>query len=312
MVASKNRMVWAGLPAEARARIETLVGASVVTAVNCAGGFSPGFASRLTLTGGGRVFVKAVDVTWPMQVETYRAEARVAAALPPSDATPRLLGVVDDDWVILAFSDVDGVEPPQPWRPADVARVAAAVDGLARRLTPSPLAAPEDHPRLGGWAELAADPVCRARLPAESAWADRNLDRLIELEHQGLAAARGTTLVHCDLFPHNILLTPERVVFVDWPHARLGAPFLDAVVMLSSVAADGLDPEPYLRAGDAPAASVDAVLAAHAGFLYSGGLTLHPPRLQPIADYKLRIARGAIAWLEHRLGSRRSSGMLGE
>lgn len=132
-----------------------------------------------------------------------------------------------------------------------------------------------------------------------------NISRLVELENDGLAAAQGDTLVHFDLYPHNILLAGDRVVFVDWPHARLGAPVIDLVVLLSSVAADRLDPEPILRAhavlSAIPRGTIDSILAAHAGFLLNGAVSATPPGLEAIAAAKLHIGLGALAWLCSRL-----------
>jgi thiamine kinase-like enzyme len=48
------------------------------------------------------------------------------------------------------------------------------------------------------------------------------------------AQVTGTTLLHGDLYPFNLLLTPDRVVVIDWPHAWTGAPFCDVVTLLSS------------------------------------------------------------------------------
>jgi hypothetical protein len=81
MSASKNRPRWGDLPPPVRARISELAGGRVLAAQNCEGGFSPGFASRLTLADGRRVFAKAVDAdAWPLQATFHRDEARVAAA----------------------------------------------------------------------------------------------------------------------------------------------------------------------------------------------------------------------------------------
>ncbi len=309
MSTSKSRLRWHEAPMSLRAAIEQVVGAPVVRARTCPGGFSPGFASRLALADGRRVFVKAMDAdAWPLEAPTYRAEARVAAALPSTIPAPRLLGTLDDGrWIVLAFEDIDGAEPARPWRPADLDRVVAALDGLARVATPSPVALPRGHPRLGGWAELAGDRHLVARLPAHAPWAAEHLGLLIALEEEGLAAAQGSSLVHFDLYPHNILLAGERVVFVDWPHARLGTPVVDLVMMLSSAATDGVDPEPFLArhavaARGAPAV-VDAVLAAHAGFCVAGGLYPLPPGLAAIGEAKLSIGRGAVDWLRRRLAA---------
>jgi Ser/Thr protein kinase RdoA (MazF antagonist) len=309
MTASKQRPRWDDLPAQVRAEIEQLVAGPVVAAQNCEGGFSPGFASRLRLANGRLAFAKAVDTdAWPQEAAFHRAEALVAAALPAMVPAPRFLGSRDHGhWVILAFEGIDGTEPSQPWNQADLHRVAAAITQLSQAVTPSPITLPGDHPRLGGWAALTRDPPRRARLRAHSRWAASHLPLLTELEHQGLAAARGTTLVHFDLYPHNILMTPSRVLFVDWPHARLAAPFLDLLLLLSSAAAGGIDPEPIIRdnpltTGTDPRA-IDAVLAAHAGFCFAGALAPAPPGLEPITAAKLALGRATIAWLKRRLTS---------
>ncbi|HYN93774.1 MAG TPA: phosphotransferase [Pilimelia sp.] len=243
---------------------------------------------------------------WPRELELYRAEAAIAARLPAAVPAPRLLGTHDDGrWTILAFDHVDGAEPARPWVAADLDRVVRAAGRLARAVTPSPIRLPRDHPRLGGWADLASDEPRLARLRAACPWAADNLGRLVALENEGLAAAAGDSLVHFDLYPHNILLTRDDVVFVDWPHARLGAPVLDLICVLSSAAADGLDPEPYLlrAAGHPPAEprAVDAILSAHAGFLLAGAVTRMPPGLEPIAAAKLHLGVGAARWLRQRL-----------
>lgn len=290
------RPLWDALRPALRTEIERLAGGRVVGARSRAGGFSPGFASRLTLADGGRVFVKAIDARrWPHEVAAYRAEARVNAALANGAPVPRFLGALDDErWIVLAFEDVDGVNP-EPWTPATLGRVLAATADLGRPAVPLD----RDHPRLGGWATLTAD-----RLAPHDPWAAANLPRLADLERAGLATARGDSLVHCDLYPHNILLTPDRVVVVDWPHARLGAPVVDLVTVLSSAAADGLDPEAALRrhAAGVPSGDVDAVLAAHAGFLVAGALATMPPGLERIAAAKRRLGAAATRWLRHRIG----------
>ena len=310
MSASKNRPRWSALPARVQDQIRELAGGQVVAAENCEGGFSPGFASRLTLAGGQRVFAKAMDADeWPLQASFHRDEARVAAALPRAVPAPRFLGSVDDGhWVILAFECADGEAPSVPWRADELTQAAAVASTMSQALTPSPVAAPADHPRLGGWAELAADDAAAAKLPAVSGWAARNIGVLTELEHAGLAAARGETLAHFDALPHNILRTDRRVLFVDWPHARLGAPFIDVLTLLASAGDAGIDLDPLLArqavTADVEPGSLDAVLAALTGFWLAGGLAELPPALQPIAVAKLAFGRSALCWLQRRLGAR--------
>jgi Ser/Thr protein kinase RdoA (MazF antagonist) len=316
MAASKRRTRWHDLAPPARAAIERLLGGAVVEATNCSGGFSPGFASRLTRADGMRFFVKAVDASVSeFQSSVYRAEAAVAAALPAAVPAPTLFGTHDDgQWVILAFEHVDGSGPTEPWARAELDRVLAAVAQLALAGNPSPVPLPRDHPRLGGWPEIAGDPLLGARLREHAARAEAQIAHLVELEEQGLAAARGDALVHFDLYPQNIVLAPDRVVFVDWPHARLGAPYVDLVMLLSSAAADGIDPEPLVQThpvtADVEPEIIDAVLAAYAGFWMAGGLTTLPAEFQPIADYKLRLGLGAIRWLDRRLRRRTGHGTI--
>jgi hypothetical protein len=307
MPRSKNRPRWPELPQAVRERVNRLVGGTVVAAVNCPGGFSPGFASRLVLDDGRRVFVKAIATdAGDWQAQIYRTEASVAANLPATVPAPQLLGTYDDDgWVMLAYEDIDGHEP-DPWSPADLARVLTTLDTLWT-LPTEPAILPTDHPRLGGWSEVAADPSGPAELATQSAWAARRLADLVQLETDGLVAARGTTIVHFDLYPHNILLSPHRVVFVDWPHARLGAPVVDLVSVLASAAADGLDPEPVLRHPSNIARRFDphvlnAVAAALAGFCFAGALPAPAPGASPVADSKLRLGLATVNWLRRRLG----------
>jgi Ser/Thr protein kinase RdoA (MazF antagonist) len=314
MSASKRRLRWDQVPPPVKWAIEQLADGQVVAAVNCAGGFSPGLASRLTLAAGHRFFVKAIDsCAWPDQAAMYRAEASLSAALPRTVPAPRLLRWLDDGrWVVLVFECVDGSEPDLRRSPEDARRVAAALADLARMLTPSPIAAPSDHPRLGGWAELARDRDSLARLPGRSRWAADHLSLLITLEAEGLRKAKGESLVHFDAYPHNILLTADRVLFADWPHARLGAPFIDLILFASSAAAAGVDPEPIVT-GYSPAAAtgppvIDAVLAAHAGFCLRGSLYTATPDFAPIIAAKAELGTAAITWLQRRLarGHRRA------
>lgn len=167
MPASKDRPLWAELPADVCRGIERIAGARVVADRSQSGGFSPGLAARLGLADGRRVFAKAIGAEWPIERPFHRREARIAAALPAGVPAPALLGTLDNgDWIALVFADIDGHEPAQPWRAAELERVVAAVSRLssvgADSLT-------DDHPRLGGWSEL--DAAQLDALPGLSPWA---------------------------------------------------------------------------------------------------------------------------------------------
>ena len=82
------------------------------------GGFSPGVAVRLELMDGRRAFVKAAHpAANPITPDIHRREARIVAAMPADAPVPKLLWVLDDgpeDWVVLAFEDIEGRLPVDP------------------------------------------------------------------------------------------------------------------------------------------------------------------------------------------------------
>jgi aminoglycoside phosphotransferase (APT) family kinase protein len=295
-------MRWTQVPRAIRARIESIASDNVVAAENQSGGFSPGLASRLFLANGSTVFAKAIGDDWPVHAGFHRSEIAVTTQLPPAVPAPRLRGHFDDDgWVGLVFDDVAGWQPPLPWRRAELGRV---LDALAALATVEPPPIGHDHPRLGGWSEIAADRVLVGDLPRLSTWAADHLESLTELEPDGVQTAQGNRLVHFDLFPHNILLTPSRVCLVDWPHARLGNPVVDLVSILCPIAMAGGDPSPIAQlhptAADLDARSLDAVIAALAGFCAVGALTPARAGQQPVATAKHELANSLLTWLARR------------
>jgi hypothetical protein len=212
-------------------------------------------------------------------------------------------GIADSGaWVALAFEEVDGHLPAQPWRLSELERVLRELTTLADVLTPSPvspaLLAP---PRLGGWRELAGGDLAGARLPR---WALRNLDGLVALEEKAAQALAGDTLLHGDLYPFNLLLTPDRVVAVDWPHAWIGARFCDALTVLSSAALSGIDPQaladehPLTR--DLDPLRVNTFLAVHAGFLLRVAALAGPATDPRLVSMMTRLGTASLTWLRRR------------
>jgi aminoglycoside phosphotransferase len=304
------RIPWEDLPGSVREAVEAGLGARVVEAETQPGGFSPGVAARLLLDNGGRAFVKAVGSSPnPHSPELHRREAEVAAALPPETPAPRLLSSHDDgDWVALVFEDVPGREPELPWRNDELERVLAAVTDLSTALTPAPLEvdpfAQRFEAMLRGWRLLAE----AGGGPGLDPWAGDRLDALADLEEKWMDAAAGEALIHSDVRADNVLVTPERVVFVDWPHASLGAPWLELLCFLPSVAMQGgpkpweiFDVHPVSR--EAPAERVDAVLAALAGFFAYASAQTPPPGLPTLRHFQRAQGVEALTWLRRRLES---------
>jgi aminoglycoside phosphotransferase len=312
--AEGKRLPWTALRADLQADVEELLGGRVLTATTQPGGFSPGIAARLVLADGRRAFVKAVgEDANPDSPRLHRAEARIAAALPQRVPAPRLLGAIDSGgWVILAFEDVDGYTPAQPWRDDELAQVLTAVADLAGTLTPAPIDAPPAATRfhtLGrGWQLLADKTASGADDPAGvDPWALAHLSELAELERGWAGAVEGTTLAHGDVRADNILLTADQVIFVDWPWACLAPPWFDLVAMLPNVAMNGGPaPEDVLAAHPAGAGAdptaVTTMVAALAGTWTYLGCQPDPPGLPTVRAFQRAHAKVALHWLRQRLG----------
>ncbi|NVM97626.1 phosphotransferase [Arthrobacter sp. SDTb3-6] len=303
-----GRIGWAGLPAQVRAGIEGILGDAVVAAASQPGGFSPGSADRVRLASGRTAFVKAVsaDVN-TTSAALHRREAGIAAALPDGLPVPAFLGSYDDGtWVALAFTDVDGRHPAEPWVDAELQHVLDTLDRMGRVSLQGSPALPrcEDSLRgaFQGWEKLRKRP-----LDGLDPWASDSLDTLAGLAQRGLAAVAGTSLVHGDLRTDNILLTGDGAVLVDWPWACTGAPWVDALGVLVNVTS--LDPaaNPELPLvhhpvfAGVPAGDVDGVLAGYAGYFMDMSRRPEPPGIPALRAFQRKQAEALIAWLRQRL-----------
>ncbi len=310
------RLEWTALPRSVRTAIEQALGSPVVTATSQLSGFSPGVAARLTLADGRRRFLKAIGPTPnPDSPQFHRREAQIVAAIPATAPVPRLLGSYDEGeggWVALWFDDIEGRHPAQPWNDTELERVMTALVALSAALTPSPLRQPlvatagdALRTEICGWARLATE--MPSHLDELDPWSRRHLATLVELEAEAPAAAVGNTLLHFDLRADNILLTPEQVWIVDWPHVRVGAAWVDTIFFAPSVTMQGGPPPEELLtrhpASHAAAAdAITAVIAAVAGFFIHRSLQPAPPGLPTLRAFQ--AAQGAVArdWLEERTG----------
>lgn len=318
--AQGTRATWDALPARIVDAIAQAMGAPIVEVNSIASGFSPGVAACITSATGERAFVKAVSgQPNPVAPRFHRREILVNQALSRGTRSeglpvPALRWALDegdaaDDWVVLLFDAIDGQEPQQPWRADELTRVIAALDVLAQRLTPSPV----DATVIGSVGDGALfspnhwrkrdNPADRARLDP---WAARHLDALIALADEAPTAVIGDTLLHVDLRADNMILTDDRVFIVDWPHARVGAAWLDPLFMAPSVAMHGgPDPEAFFKrcasAQGIDPRRIDAAVAGMAGFFTSEGMEPIPPGLPGIRAFQ--EAQGVVArrWLARRM-----------
>ncbi|MEO8394957.1 MAG: phosphotransferase [Chloroflexota bacterium] len=311
------RIGWLDMPEAIRAQVEDWLGGAVVEAVTPSGGFSPGVVALLRTADGRKVFIKAASPAQnPDTPAIHRREARIMEHFPAGAPVPRLLWSIDDaesGWFVALYWPIKGRSPAQPWQTDELLRVLDAVTALATALTPSPLLPPlvptasealAQH--ICGWQLLADDPPLRDRLDD---WSLRHLEGLARLEAKAPAAAVGDTLLHFDLRADNMLIDDQRVWIVDWPHAAIGAAWVDMVLFAPSVRlSGGLSPEELLnhhapsRAADSDA--LNAVIASLAGYFTQRGLLPPPPGLPTVRAFQ--AAQGVVTreWLAQRLGWR--------
>jgi len=295
-----HRIQWADVPAYVRAALERALGSAVVEAVNQRGGYGPSLAARCGLADGRRAFIKAVSPAQnPDSPGMMRREGRIAAALPADAPAPALLHVYDDgDWIALAFEEVAGRLPHTPWEVDELDRVLDATLALGDLMPLGALhsVATQYGAMFTGWRTLAAE----ARDAPMDDWCRARLDDLAQAEARWEDATRGDGLIHGDVRSDNVLLTGERVIFVDWTSTCTGAPWFEVVAMLPSIELEGGgEPEAVLaRIGlDIPHQQLVPLVAAIAGYFAERGRLPDPPGLPTVRAFQR--AQGAVtnAWL---------------
>lgn len=309
------RLDWADVPGHVCDEIERWLGGAVVSAISQPTGFSPGVAARLTAHDGRRFFVKAVgpepNADSPAM---HRRESMIVPALPDVAPVPQLIWSYDEGeggWVAMIFEDVDGRHPVRPWRTDELHRVVAAMEDLSRLLSPSPVpvasagrASNVFETEFRGWRRLRDEQP--SRLVRVDGWSRRHLETLVSIEDTASGMLEGDTLLNLDIRADNVLLTPERVWFVDWPHACIGPAWLDVVAFAPSVTMQGGPPpedvisrHPACLAADD--AAITAAVVALAGYFTQKAVQPPPPGLPTVRAFQ--GAQGLVAreWAARRM-----------
>ncbi|MFJ5984784.1 hypothetical protein [Lentzea sp. NPDC092896] len=211
-----GRLEWQELPAGVREAVQDHTG-QVVKAESAPVGRNSAFAASLA-TAEGPVFCKGGRTDSPQAV-MHRNEAAVNPYLP-EDLAPRLLWHVErDGWLLLGFDHVSGQHADLSPGSPDLPLVADAVKKISR-ITPQRASRRmiADH-----WE------VALANEPADerAAHAPRHM--------------RGSTLVHSDLNPLNILVA-DTARIVDWAWWRTGAAWIDPAFAVVRLVAEGHRP----------------------------------------------------------------------
>lgn len=311
------RQQWTDIPQKIRNLIEEHLGTTVINTESQSGGFSPGVASRLYTADKQCIFLKAIGTELnPHSVIFHRQEAKINAVLPENSFAPKLLWSYDDaddtGWFVMLFDNIDGSNPQTPWHENELQRVMQAMRQLSETLTPSPLTldtipSASDHfsKQIHGWQQLrASDATLFEQLDK---WSKRNLDKLCELEKNAPKAVAGNTLVHFDIRADNIVMSDDAVWFIDWPHASIGAAWLDVVLFAPSVAMQrGLQPQDLIQYHPAfHEVDLDAVTAAivsMAGMFTYKALLPAPPGLPTLREFQSVQGEAARQWIAKRTG----------
>ena len=226
-----QRPDWSDVPAATRSFIERRLGADVTGSWSAGTGFTPGFASRLDLSDGRRVFVKAASSAddrlhgWGLS-DAYREEVRKLAALPDGIGAPPLrwhddIEIDGERWVIAGFDWIDGTT-------AATAVASRSAHPRPRRLastvrrSPLPRPASTSNQSRSTWSAGWEQRLEQAALavPADSRW----VDQLAPWCERAELLAAGDSLVHMDLRDDNILIdSKDEVWFVDWNWPVVGA-----------------------------------------------------------------------------------------
>ncbi|TCC38622.1 aminoglycoside phosphotransferase family protein [Kribbella speibonae] len=290
------RLPFEKLPAAVRAWVERSLGSVVVSAVTQQGGFSPGVAARLVTASGRRAFLKAVGTELnPKTPELFRLEITAVQSIGPLPMTPLLYDVYDDgDWVALLFEDVEGRLPTHPWEQADADRALDALEELTEALDPSPwpdapVAAVRSHDFLSRWENVLEDGL------AVPEWLEGRVEELAELSRYALQVlAEGKALAHWDLRADNMILTDDRVVFIDWAHPALAPRWADTVIVHADMRGSVKLPElPDDQA-------ITGFIAAIAGGQWWGGAQPAPPGLPTIRQWQREQALVHLDWVRER------------
>lgn len=312
--ASAVRPTWDDLPREVRDAVVDSAGSPVQQAVSQGGGFTSGFASRLLLEDGRRLFVKAAtSERHPFARPSYEREAAVVRGLPAAVPVPRVLWTCEaGTWFVSAFEDVESRHPRRPWDPDELGAVLDLCTLLARELTPVPPSLPQPHPLaewdgdFSFWRRRAAGDPAAAAVPVPPVW-EPAVASLAEAESTWARRCAGSTGLHFDLRDDNLLVTTAGDVLVcDWNHLTLGAAWLDLAAVLVSVHGDGLDADALWRAhplaADVDDAALVAFLAALAGFFVERAADEEQPGSPYLRAHQGWWRDAALSWLGSRLG----------
>lgn len=298
--ADRLRPEWTALPLVLRARIVDVIGGRFVRDEPAQSGFSASYAGVVTTTKG-KAFVNACARDWhPDSLHFLRTEMQVLATLPPTVA-PAVLGEVDETaGSALVLEAIDGHHPGSPWSADDLHSIAATLRIVAS--TKAPLDLPDAADSMSDftrWEDISLDERLLAGLPA---MVRGRMTDLLRMEQDFRAAVSGDVIAHDDVRADNVLISDGHARFVDWPHARRGAPWIDLPCLLPSVEASGgpacEEAWPLFEEhGAPPVQDMRPVISGFASYLWFAQAQPEIPQLPGLRAFQRAQAGPALRWL---------------
>ncbi|MGZ0146343.1 phosphotransferase family protein [Kribbella sp. WER1] len=310
--ATSARPGWDTLPPALHEALAEALGSRIADVARpVSSGFTGGFAARVELADGRRVFVKAA----PDNLHAYDAYQREAEVVPQLPAAVRAPAVVasaqTDGWFAMASEWVDGRMPGAPWTAADFELVTAACESAAGAMHPSPLAGLDSFADLiGDDAGVPAQVLAGEReLPSGlPIWVPGILPELVELVQLAPEALAGDTASHSDLRPDNLLIDGAGSCWtVDWNWLTLGPRWVDWVGLLPLAQYQGIDTfgaltRSPLTAG-VPEDHLDCFVAVIAAYMMKNTDAPPPPGCTPaLREHQRLSAWTFLDWLALRRG----------
>ena len=311
------RPAFAALPPEVRDGIATVAGSPVeVASPPVTTGFTGAYAGLLGLRDGRRVFAKAAGPSAPFALQAIPREARILRLLAGRVTAPQLVGATSTgDWELVVLEAIDGDMPGTPWTQRDAEAAHAACIELAQ-MDPSVVAGLTDASLALDVGGDAASLACLDDLAnGARSWPDGipplPSERAAEVAGLGRLASEalvGDRLVHSDLRPDNMLITPEgRARLLDWNWVARGPAWCDFVGLLPLMAHHGLDVDGMVQRSplldDVDPEAVDAFLAVIVGYMVDACVKpTFPGSLSAVRDHQRQMARTFLALLGARRG----------
>ena len=304
--ATALRPLRSDLPPAVRAWVQDQLGAEVVSETSELSGYTPGFAARLRLGDGRRVFAKIAGWGKDWLLESYATEALKRRTLPAGVPAPELISdartmINSSDWQLLIFAEIEGRPPHRPWTDSDLAIAVDAVETAAQALTP----APDGYPWEPFSDALGSLDPNKEHMIIERF--GRHADELRDLVTALPQRCNGSTLVHCDLRDDNMIIGADgKGWIVDWNFPALGKPFVDLVTLLMSARGDGHDVEAILAASpltaDEDKEAIDSLIADLALYYAIASGDPEPDGSPHLREHQRWSAVVVADWLAERRG----------